>query len=145
MHDLVEAAQQAREKAYAPYSEFNVGAALETSSGDVFMGCNIENANYSNTLHAEEVSIANAVSSGHREFRRLAIASQTGAPPCGMCRQSLTEFDDGSLQIILTDGEAVREFTLRDLLPESFEGEMIKPDPSYVSTNKSLDDVFNRD
>jgi len=93
---LVERAETAFESAHVPYSEYPVGAALETASGEVFVGCNVENANYSNSLHAEEVAVGEAVKRGHTEFTRLAVASaaRDGVTPCGMCRQTLAEFAD---------------------------------------------------
>ena len=93
MDDLLEAARDARRASYAPYSEYRVGAALRAADGTVFAGCNIENANYSNSLHAEEVALAEAVREGYREFDALAVSTseEDGQTPCGMCRQSLVE------------------------------------------------------
>ncbi|MDZ7715210.1 MAG: cytidine deaminase [Balneolaceae bacterium] len=90
MDDLIAAAREALTNAHVPYSEYRVGAALETADGTVYTGCNIENANYSNSLHAEEVALAEAVKNGHREFERIAVSSgvRDGVTPCGMCRQS---------------------------------------------------------
>lgn len=99
--DLIEAARDIQTQAHVPYSEYRVGAALETADGEVFVGCNLENANYSNSLHAEEVAIAEAVKTGHRDFARLAVSSgrRDGVTPCGMCRQTLTEFCDDDLPV----------------------------------------------
>ncbi|MBX0293995.1 cytidine deaminase [Halomicroarcula nitratireducens] len=118
MDDLLEAAREAMESSYAPYSEYRVGAAIETADGSVYTGCNIENANYSNSLHAEEVAIGSAVRDGHREFERLVVTSaeRDGVTPCGMCRQTLSEFCDASFRIY-TDGEDAKEYTLGELLP----------------------------
>ena len=118
MNDLLETARTAVEDSYAPYSEYRVGAAIETADGTVYTGCNIENANYSNSIHAEELALGKAVQDGHREFARLAVASdkRDGVTPCGMCRQTLAEFCDESLPI-LTDGEDGTEYTLGELLP----------------------------
>ncbi|MBX0323097.1 cytidine deaminase [Halomicroarcula sp. F13] len=118
MDDLMDAAREAVEASYAPYSEYRVGAAIETADGTVYTGCNIENANYSNSLHAEEVAIGSAVRDGHREFVRLAVSSdkRDGVTPCGMCRQTLAEFCDDDFPIY-TDGEDAAEYTLGELLP----------------------------
>jgi cytidine deaminase len=119
MHDLIEAAREARAASYAPYSEYRVGAALRTADGTVFTGCNIENANYSNSLHAEGVALAEAVREGHREFDGLAVSTSEddGQTPCGMCRQSLVEFCPDDLPVYCDEGDAVAEYTLGDLLP----------------------------
>ncbi|MDS0258446.1 cytidine deaminase [Haloarcula sp. S1CR25-12] len=116
MDDLLDAARAAAESAYAPYSEYRVGAAIETADGTVYTGCNIENANYSNSLHAEEVAVGTAVSEGHRSFERLAVSSaaRDGVTPCGMCRQTLAEFCDEEFPVV-TDGDG--EYTLGELLP----------------------------
>jgi len=123
MHDLVEHARDALENSYAPYSEYRVGAALQTAEGTVYTGCNIENANYSNSLHAEEVAVGKAVSDGHQEFDQLAVASgkQDGVTPCGMCRQTLAEFCDDDFEILCDTGDetAANSYQLGELLPET--------------------------
>jgi cytidine deaminase len=118
---LVEAAREAFEAAHVPYSEYPVGAALETVDGETFVGCNLENANYSNSLHAEEVAIAEAVKRGRREFAALAVASaaRDGVTPCGMCRQTLAEFCEPSLPVYCDGPDGVRAYTLGELLPEA--------------------------
>lgn len=118
MEDLLDVARDAIDEAYAPYSEYTVGAALETSDGSVYTGCNIENANYSNSLHAEEVAIGAAVSDGHQSFERVAVTSgkRDGVTPCGMCRQTFSEFCDESFEII-TDGDEPTVYELGELLP----------------------------
>ena len=120
MDDLLAAARAAVERSYAPYSEYRVGAAIETADGSVYTGCNIENANYSNSLHAEELAIGSAVRDGHREFVRLAVSSaaRDGVTPCGMCRQTLSEFCGPDLPIY-TDGGDPNEYTLGELLPDT--------------------------
>jgi len=120
MDSLIEAARAAIEESYAPYSEYEVGAAVETADGEVYAGCNIENANYSNSLHAEEVAIGSAVRDGHRTFARLAVtsAARDGVTPCGMCRQTLSEFCDEDFPVICDDGDGeTTEYRLGDLLP----------------------------
>ena len=120
--DLVERAREALEDAYVPYSEYRVGAALRTADGTVYTGCNIENANYSNSLHAEEVAIASAVRDGHREFDRIAVSSgaRDGVTPCGMCRQTLAEFANADLKVVCDEGGTERTaYTLGELLPNT--------------------------
>lgn len=121
IEDLVQAAREAHAHAHVPYSEYRVGAALETEDGTVFTGCNIENANYSNSLHAEEVALSQAIATGHREFARLAVSSgkRDGVTPCGMCRQTLAEFCPEGFPIVCDLGEEYEEYTLGELLPNT--------------------------
>jgi cytidine deaminase len=125
--ELVDAAGDAHEAAYVPYSEYRVGAALRAADGTVFTGCNIENANYSNSLHAEEVALGEAVKRGYRAFEALAVVSRErdGVTPCGMCRQSLVEFCDESLPVYCDEGDAVAEYTLGQLLPNAISRETL--------------------
>jgi cytidine deaminase (EC 3.5.4.5) len=126
---LIARARTAFQSAYVPYSEYRVGAAIETTDGSVYTGCNIENANYSNSLHAEEVAVATAVKDGQDTFERIAVASaaQDGVTPCGMCRQTLAEFADGSLQILCDEGEeGVQTYTLTELLPKTISEETLQ-------------------
>lgn len=127
MDDLIDAAREAQADAHVPYSDYPVGAALRTADGTVYVGCNIENANYSNSLHAEEVAVAEAVKEGHREFAALAVSSERrdGVTPCGMCRQTLSEFCDDDLPVVCDAGEEVREYTLGELLPDTITEEML--------------------
>lgn len=118
--ELVQLAQAARKNAYAPYSHYDVGAALLATSGQVFTGCNVENAAYPMTLCAERAAIVKAVSEGQREFVAIAIATRNGGSPCGACRQVMREFAP-HLRIMLADQAGhVRLFTLDQLLPDSF-------------------------
>ncbi|MFD1598864.1 cytidine deaminase [Halobellus rarus] len=119
---LVERARDALGDAYVPYSEYRVGAALRTADGTVYTGCNIENANYSNSLHAEEVAIASAVRDGHREFDSIAVSSgaKDGVTPCGMCRQTLAEFAGAALTVVCDEGDGeTTTYTLGELLPNT--------------------------
>jgi cytidine deaminase len=127
MNDLIDAARDARETAYAPYSAYAVGAALQTADGAVFTGCNIENANYSNSLHAEEVAVGSAIAAGHRNFDALAVVSgaEDGVTPCGMCRQTLAEFCDAEFPIHCAADEKVRTHQLGDLLPDAISAETL--------------------
>jgi cytidine deaminase len=134
MDELIDAARDVQEQAHVPYSDYTVGAALRTADGSVYVGCNIENANYSNSLHAEEVAVAEAVKEGHREFDALAVSSgaRDGVTPCGMCRQTLAEFCDDSLPVVCDEGRAddgsddVTEYTLGELLPNTITEEMLE-------------------
>ncbi|WP_254524371.1 cytidine deaminase [Natrinema caseinilyticum] len=128
MDDLIDAARDIQDRAHVPYSGYTVGAALETDDGEVFVGCNLENANFSNSLHAEEVAIAEAVKNGHHEFSRLAVSSgrRDGVTPCGMCRQTLTEFCDGDLEIVCDEGDDVSAYTLGELLPDTITQETLE-------------------
>ena len=125
---LIMQAREASENAHVPYSSYPVGAALETQTGGVFVGCNIENANYSNSLHAEEVAIAEAVKTGHTVFKRIAVSStaRDGVTPCGMCRQTLAEFADEDLEILCDTGDGVDRYTLGELLPEAISEELLQ-------------------
>ena len=126
--DLLDAARAAREHAFAPFSGFKVGAALETADGRVVTGCNVENASYGLTLCAERVAVFKAVSEGHRRFTRIAVVADTRdpTPPCGACRQILWEFG-GDLEVILGNlsGEKGR-FSLKDLLPHPFDARLLQ-------------------
>ncbi|MFC6764098.1 cytidine deaminase [Natrinema soli] len=129
-HELITAARDVQDRAHVPYSEYRVGAALETTDGEVFVGCNLENANFSNSLHAEEVAIAEAVKNGHREFARLAVSSgrRDGVTPCGMCRQTLAEFCDDDLVVYCDEGEGEEptEYALGELLPNTITQETLE-------------------
>lgn len=116
---LLDDARRARERAYAPYSRFRVGAALRGKSGAVYLGCNVENASYGLSMCAERVAIGKAVSEGERAFDAVAIdaGQATPTPPCGACRQVLAEF--GVELRVLLAGEP-RALTLAELLPRSF-------------------------
>ena len=119
--ELLERAREAVETSYAPYSKYRVGAALETSDGTVFTGCNVENANYSNSVHAEELALSKAVEAGHRNFSRIAVSSgaRDGVTPCGMCRQSLSEFCADELRVICEGEDGLTAYTLGELLPRA--------------------------
>jgi cytidine deaminase len=125
--DLVNAARRAREHAHARFSNFKVGAALETADGTIVTGCNVENATYGLTICAERVAVFKAISEGHRAFTRIAVVADTAdpTPPCGACRQILWEFG-GDLQILLANlKEAKGSFRLKDLLPMPFDARLL--------------------
>jgi cytidine deaminase len=118
---LVEAAVQARQWAYAPYSHYAVGAALLTDSGKIYEGVNIENAAYPTTICAERVAVFKAVSEGERHFTAIAVVTSNAGTPCGSCRQVLAEFGVDTLVLIAdADGSIVQETTVGDLLPGAF-------------------------
>lgn len=121
---LCQAATQVARNAYAPYSNFFVGAALLTASGEVFTGCNVENGSFGLSVCAERGAIVSAVNAGQREFVAIAISSPSGAFPCGACRQFLHEFASGSCEIVLCNesGDLLRMTTLSQLFPDSFDG-----------------------
>lgn len=128
--DLMGAARAARGRAYAPYSRFPVGAAVETDAG-VFAGANVENASYPVGLCAERAALGAAVSAGARRLLAVAVAgsSRLPTPPCGFCRQFLAEFDpEGAAPVACegTDASSQRTWALRDLLPEAFGRAMLK-------------------
>lgn len=123
--ELVDLAREARDKAYAPYSGFAVGAALLAKSGRIYSGCNVENASYGLSICAERVAIFKAVCAGEQQFEALAVASETLATPCGACRQVLAEFGL-DIQVIVAGLEEEREvYTVGDLLPVSFTPESL--------------------
>ena len=121
--DLVALARQARENAYAPYSNFLVGAALLGRSGRVYNGCNVENAAYPLSTCAERTAVTKAVSEGEQAFEAIAVVTSTGATPCGACRQILREFGgpEGELRVIVADTSGrMQAFTIAELLPAGF-------------------------
>lgn len=124
MPDLAQLAIAARENAHAPYSKFRVGAALETSTGEIYTGCNVENATYGLTLCAERLAIFKAISEGVRpgSFTHIVIAADTPAltPPCGACRQILSEFAPAATITLVNLAGLSKSYSIAELLPESF-------------------------
>ena len=125
---LIEEAMKARKMAYAPYSEFRVGAAFLDGDGTIYSGCNIENASYGACNCAERTAIFKAVSEGAGDFRAIAIVGGKDknvtefCPPCGICRQVMSEFCDAdTFKVILFDGTETRSYLLGDLLPHAFD------------------------
>jgi cytidine deaminase len=118
---LIDLALEARRRAYAPYSNYAVGAALRTQSGRIFTGCNVENAAYPTGMCAERVAVFKAVSEGEKAFEVIAVVTSNGGSPCGSCRQVLAEFSLGTIVLIADEqGHLVQETSVADLLPGAF-------------------------
>ncbi|MCR4904878.1 MAG: cytidine deaminase [Clostridiales bacterium] len=124
--ELIALAAEMTRHSYAPYSHFHVGAALLSRDGRVWMGCNIENAAFGPTVCAERVAFFSAIRDGEREFERIAVVGgeegriTSFTYPCGVCRQVMREFCADDFIVVVSDGEEIREITLRELLPEAF-------------------------
>lgn len=123
---LIEAARRAQQQAYAPYSRYRVGAAVEGEDGSVFAGCNVENASYGLVMCAERVAIGAAVAAGVRQFRRVVVVSDSEppAPPCGACRQVIFEFAPDA-EVLAVGPRSSHRWTMRDLLPAAFSGSQL--------------------
>jgi cytidine deaminase len=117
---LIREASAARERAYAPYSGYDVGAALLAESGRVYVGCNVENAVYPLGMCAERAAVFKAVCAGERRFEAIAVVTKNGGAPCGSCRQVLREFGEDTLVLIADADGNCRETTVAELLPDSF-------------------------
>jgi len=117
---LIEVAQDARKKAHAPYSKFYVGAALETSNGKIFPGCNVENASYSLTICAERTALFSAVAAGEKDFTHLVVATENGVSPCGACRQVIWELCGEIPITLVNETGACTETSSSELLPQAF-------------------------
>ena len=118
---LIDLANETRKRAYAPYSNYPVGAALRTKSGRIYTGVNIENAAYPHTMCAERVAIFKAVSEGESEFEVIAVVTNNGGSPCGGCRQVMAEFGLDTIVLIANgEGKLQKEMTVAELLPEAF-------------------------
>jgi cytidine deaminase len=118
---LIDLANEARKRAYAPYSKYAVGAALRTRNGRIYTGVNIENAAYPHTICAERVAVFKAVSEGELNFEVIAVVTDNGGSPCGGCRQVLAEFGLDTIVLIANgEGKLVKEMTVIELLPGAF-------------------------
>lgn len=122
---LVQQAIAARQRAYAPYSRYLVGAALLTNDGTVILGCNVENASYPATICAERVALTAAVAQGHRDFVAIAVATHNGGTPCGICRQVMAELGPEMLVFITDASGNFRTTTVTELLPGAFRGDSL--------------------
>ena len=128
LQPLIEAAKEARGHSVAPFSNFQVGAAVKTASGKVYTGCNVESASYGLTVCAERVAIWKALSEGERQFTELAVVADTETltPPCGTCRQIIWEFARGAT-IVFANLQGTSEiFHIADLLPRAFDARFLK-------------------
>ena len=124
---LIDLGNEVRQRAYVPYSNYRVGAALRSKSGKIYTGVNIENAAYPVTVCAERVAIFKAVSEGEREFDAISVVTDNGGSPCGSCRQVLAEFGlDTIVYIADGAGNLIQETSVRDLLPGAFTPEDLK-------------------
>jgi cytidine deaminase len=128
-HPLIQAALAARERAYAPYSHYRVGAALLTGQGTIIPGCNVENASYPATICAERVALTSAVAQGYGDFLALAVATQNGGTPCGICRQVMAELGPDMTVYIVDAQEQVRVTSVQALLPDAFDASKLKETP----------------
>ena len=121
---------EAASRAYSPYSKAKVGCALETSDGSIYTGCNIENASYGGTICAERVAILKAVSDQKMKLKKIYVYTKEGWPPCGLCRQTMSEFADKNLEIIIGDEQGVEKvLPFSELLPLSFTPDHLKKQP----------------
>ncbi len=121
IQDLIERAREIRNRAYAPYSEYAVGAALLARTGEIFEGANVENAAYGSTMCAERIAAFTAVTKGERAFNAIAVVTENGGEPCGSCRQVLSEFGGDLLVIVAdTEGKIHQKSKLKDLIPHAF-------------------------
>lgn len=126
--ELIESAKKAREKAFAPFSKFKVGAALRTRNGKIYTGCNIENASYSLTICAERVAVFKAISEGETEFEEIAVVADTDelTPPCGPCRQIIWEFC-GDIPVAMSNlKDETETIQMSELLPRAFDSDFLK-------------------
>lgn len=127
-NELIEAATAVRENAYAPFSNFRVGSALETEDGEVIAGCNVESASYGLTVCAERVAIWKAISLGKRKIKQIAVVADTEelTPPCGVCRQIIWEFG-GDIPVVLANLHGkVETMQMKELLPRAFDTKFLK-------------------
>ena len=130
--ELIDAAAAVRENAFAPYSGFRVGSALETEDGELVTGCNVESASYGLTVCAERIAIFNALSQGKKRIRKIAVVTDTDelTAPCGACRQVIWEFG-GDIPVILSNLKGkTAKLTMKDLLPHAFDGTFLSEPPA---------------
>ena len=126
--ELIDAATSVRENAYAPFSDFRVGSALETDDGQIISGCNVESASYGLTVCAERVAIWKAISEGKRKIKHIAVVADTEelTPPCGVCRQIIWEFG-GDIPVIMANLKGkIETVQMKELLPRAFDTKFLK-------------------
>lgn len=120
--ELLAAARQARTRAYCPYSEYSVGSSVLMGDGSVYLGCNVENANYTSTICAERTAFVKAISDGKRDFKVVAVATKApDAWPCGLCRQFIAEFGQDIVVIVESPDGGINKMTIGELLPNRIE------------------------
>ena len=152
-YQLIDKAHDARAASYSPYSGIAVGAALLTSSGNIYLGANIENASYSPTICAERVAFFKAVNAGERDFVAIAIVGapaneepSSAFPPCGVCRQVMSEFCGPDFMIILGTRDDIRLIPFAEILPHSFTKENLEPAPPDVApSTESVEEEYDVD
>ncbi len=118
---LIQLAKKMREKSYAPFSKYTVGASVETEDGTIIGGCNIESASYGLTCCAERVALYNAVSKGYSTFKAMAVASENGGFPCGACRQVIWELCEDIPILVIDSENKINETSSQTLLPDAFD------------------------
>ena len=118
---LIRIAKKMREKSYAPFSKYTVGASVETGDGTIIGGCNVESASYGLTCCAERIALYNTVSQGFSKFKAIAVASENGGSPCGACRQVIWELCGGITILIINNENKIKETSSRTLLPDAFD------------------------
>lgn len=124
---LIELAKKAMQNSYSPYSKFKVGAALLCSDESVYIGCNVENSSFGGTNCAERTAIFSAIADGKRNFEMMAVVGSSNGcvesftPPCGICRQVMSEFCNENFEVILTNGNEIKSLTIEELLPLPFQ------------------------
>tara|TARA_Y100001934_G_C12201221_1_gene701320 strand:- start:76 stop:468 length:393 start_codon:yes stop_codon:yes gene_type:complete len=123
---LIKVAKAMRNNSRAPYSKYKVGSSVETNSGDIIGGCNIESSSYGLTCCAERIALYNAISLGHNKFTRLAVASENGAYPCGACRQIIWELCENIPVYIVDNNSNIINTTSKKLLPNPFDKKLLK-------------------
>lgn len=125
--ELIKLAEKALQNSYSPYSNFKVGAALLCSDGSVYLGCNVENSSFGASNCAERTAIFSAVADGKRDFKMLAVVGYSDGvcnsftPPCGICRQVMSEFCGTDFKVIMTNGKEIKSLTIQELLPFPFD------------------------
>jgi cytidine deaminase len=128
MDQLLESASNARKNAYAPYSNYKVGVALEDERGEVHLGANVENVSYGATICAERAAVTRMISEGGRQVRRLALVTKDGGTPCGICLQVLAEFCTPETPILIANEQGeIRTLLFRDLAPDPFRSDTLSP------------------
>lgn len=122
IEELIRAAMESREKAWCPYSNFKVGCALQTSTGDLFSGCNVENSSYGLAICAERNAIASMINAGQREISQIVVVANPIATPCGACRQVIVEFGENA-NVFCVDAKetsAITRYSIAELIPDYF-------------------------